>query len=371
MDRTNLPAAPEQAQPAGQEPTRRIKIRPGTLGWFLCWAVVFADLGTSVYYTPGILVPTFGVRSGIFVAMTFVVFVLLAIKYAEITWRFPEGGGVVNVSARAFHPFVGLIGGLLILVDYYLTAAISALSGVIYLGVVFPALSPQPVVEGLTVTALLAIGVLNWIGIKDSARTSALMAILAGAGQLAVVAVTAWILGWSGIQHTFHVLSGGPRLTPLFVIQGYAGAFLAFSGLETIAQLAPTMREPRRRIGYQAMGAAILIMALTSPLLTIWSTTLLTPNSGLDPNQLISILGARMGGALLGGYVAISGALLLIFASNAAVIGAYHVFVALSRMGFLPRILEKRNSWRNTPQWAILLAVLVPVTVIVVSAANV
>jgi hypothetical protein len=25
------------------------------LGWFLCWAVVFADIGTSVYYVPGIL----------------------------------------------------------------------------------------------------------------------------------------------------------------------------------------------------------------------------------------------------------------------------------------------------------------------------
>jgi len=25
------------------------------LGFVLCWAVVFADIGTSVYYTPGIL----------------------------------------------------------------------------------------------------------------------------------------------------------------------------------------------------------------------------------------------------------------------------------------------------------------------------
>ena len=25
------------------------------LGWFLCWAVVFADIGTSLYYVPGIL----------------------------------------------------------------------------------------------------------------------------------------------------------------------------------------------------------------------------------------------------------------------------------------------------------------------------
>ena len=30
------------------------------LGPFLCWAVVFADIGTSIYYVPGILYGTVG-----------------------------------------------------------------------------------------------------------------------------------------------------------------------------------------------------------------------------------------------------------------------------------------------------------------------
>src|SRR2546427_7302269 len=40
------------------------------LGAFLCWAVVFADIGTSVYYVPGILYGHFGSRSALFVLMT-------------------------------------------------------------------------------------------------------------------------------------------------------------------------------------------------------------------------------------------------------------------------------------------------------------
>jgi hypothetical protein len=103
-------------------------------------------------------------------------------------------------------------------------------------------------------------------------------------------------------------------------------------------------------------------MAVTSPLLTLWSTTLLTGNP--DPNQFISLLGAKVAGPVLGDYVAISGALLLIFASNTAVIGAYHVFIALARMGFLPRVLERRNRWRKTPHWSILAAIAVPVALI-------
>jgi len=47
--------------------------------------------------------------------------VLLTVKYAEVAWRYPEGGGVVNVASRALHPFAGLLGGCFIVVDYYLT----------------------------------------------------------------------------------------------------------------------------------------------------------------------------------------------------------------------------------------------------------
>src|SRR6266568_3017694 len=104
----------------------------------LCWAVVFADIGTSVYYSPGILYGTVGKLAGFFVFLTMSVFVLLTLKYAEVTHRFPHGGGVVTVAAQAINQWVGALGGMFILVDYFLTAAISCLSGVLYFSVVVP-----------------------------------------------------------------------------------------------------------------------------------------------------------------------------------------------------------------------------------------
>ncbi len=349
-------------------PRRRVKVRGGSLGWFLCWAVVFADIGTSIYYVPGILYPSFGSRSAIFVCMTLVVFLLLVVKYAEVAWRFPEGGGVVNVASRALHPFVGLVGGLFILIDYYLTAAISAVSGLIYLSVVAPGL--RPVVVPVTALALVVLGGLNALGIKESARVSAAFVVLAALGQLLVVLFTAISLGPSGIAASVRAVGHGTPLTPLVVLTGYGAAFLAFSGLETIAQLAPSMREPRRRIAGQAMVAVALTMTVTSPLLTLWATTQLD-GSKVDPSQFISILGAHVSGPALADYVAVSGALLLVFASNTAIIGAYHVFVALCRMGFLPRVLEQRNRWRHTPHWAILLAIVLPVALVILSRGDV
>jgi amino acid transporter len=351
----------------GTRARRRIKFHGGSLGAFLCWAVVFADIGTSIYYVPGILYGPFRNRSALFVLMTLFVFILLCVKYAEVTWRYPEGGGVVNVASQALHPFAGLLGGLFILVDYYLTAALSALSGAFYLSVVAPWLTPWAI--HVTVAALLALGVLNLLGIKESARTTAVFVCLAAAGQLGVVAATAIYLGPAGILHSFSQVTTGPRLTPIVLLTGYGAAFLAFSGLESIAQLAPAMREPRRSTAYRAMGAVVLTMAITSPLLTLWSTTLLNPNS--DPNQFISLLGAHVAGRFVGDYVAVSGSLLLVFASNTAIIGAYHVFIALTRMGFLPRALERRNHLRRTPHWAIAAAIVLPVIIVIATKGSV
>ncbi|HET9781429.1 MAG TPA: APC family permease [Candidatus Dormibacteraeota bacterium] len=324
-------------------------------------------MGTSVYYVPGILYPRYGSRSAIFVALAMFVFLLLAIKYAEVTWRYPEGGGVVNVSAQALHPFAGLLGGLLILVDYFLTAALSTVSGFTYLAVVAPI--PGDSIVPLTVVALIALAVLNIIGIRQSARTTAVFAVAAAVGQLATVVATAVYLGPHGIVESFHRMADGPSLTLPFLATGYGAAFLAFSGLESIAQLAPSMREPRRTVAYRAVGAVVLSIAITGPLLTLWSTTLLDPSA--DPNQFISLLGAHVGGKALGTYVAVTGATLLIFASNTAIIGAYHVFIALARMGFLPRVLERRNRWRLTPQWAISGAVAIPIAVVIAANGNI
>src|SRR5438445_7564177 len=133
---------------------RRVRIRGGRLGPFLCWAVVFADIGTSIYYVPGILYGQVGLHAALFVGMTTIAFVLLALKYAEVTIRYPEGGGVVTVGTRAIHPFVGLLGGMFILVDYFLTAALSAVSAIGYLAFVMPRLN-----NNLTI-GLVAIGAL-------------------------------------------------------------------------------------------------------------------------------------------------------------------------------------------------------------------
>src|SRR6266496_1870981 len=286
--------------------------KKGMLGPILCWAVVFADIGTSIYYVPGILYRTAGIRelAGFFVFLTMSVFVLLTLKYAEVTHRFPQGGGVVTVAAQALNPWFGALGGMFILVDYFLTAAISCLSGILYFSVVIPAIGPFAL--WLTVGILVLLGILNWVGISESAKVSLVGAVIAFLSDLAILFTVFTHISFGDFFALLPRMFADNPLSPVTFLTGFAGAFLAFSGLERI-----------------------------------------------------SLLAGHWGNTFLQIEVAISASALLIFASNTAIIGAYHVFMALSRMEFLPSFILRRNKLRDTPHISIALATGIPIAILI------
>src|SRR5213080_5272617 len=84
-----------------------------------------------------------------------------------------------------------------------------------------------------------------------------------------------------------------------------------------------------------------------------------------------SLFGGHWGSMLLQTEVAISASALLIFAGNTAIIGSYHVFLALSRMEFFPKFVQQRNKLRGTPHFSILLAIAIPICVLIVVQGNI
>ncbi len=353
------------------------------LGPLLCWAVVFADIGTSVYYVPGILYGNVGNLAGFFVLLTMSVFVLLTLKYAEVTHRFPQGGGVVTVAASAINKWVGALGGMFILVDYFLTAAISCLSGMQYLSVVLPTLGVSLAVPFfgpiqlpllfITIGVLVLLGLLNWVGISESAKVSFVGALIAFGSDIAILITVFTHLSLSAFLKLISETFASHALGPQELLVGFAGSFLAFSGLESISQLSPVMRTPRKRVAGIALLLVVLTIGLTSPLLTMFST-LLQPEAAKDHilrSQLISLLAGHWGSGLLQTEVAISASALLVFASNTAIIGAYHVFMALSRFGFFPAFILKRNKLRGTPHYSIMLATGIPIVVLLLVLGNI
>jgi amino acid transporter len=343
-------------------------LRPRLLGPLLCWAVVFADVGSSVYYVPGLLYrqPGVGALAAAFVSLVAVACLLLAFKYAEIAWRYPGGGGVVTVASAAFGPYLGCLGGVLILTDYFLAASIGARAGVAYLGAVFDL--PGGTLA-LSCAAILGLGALNLAGVRQSAIVSMVMGAAAFLTQIVVVVVTAASLTsaeWAALRANFTAVT---NVSGAQLLGGFGAAWLAFSGLEALSQISGSLQRPRRRVARVAMAIVFGSVLVTAPLLTAFSTGTLIGRVGAVPpsDRFISALAGAVGGTSLKVAVALSAAALLIFSANTAILGCYHVLVALQRQGFLPAGVATRSRALGTPHVAIGVATLVPVLVLLVT----
>src|SRR5258708_11282765 len=74
---------------------------------------------------------------------------------------------------------------MFILVDYFLTSAISSDSGLQYFDAIFTGIKPYVLPAALLVLALL--GLLNWRGIRESASVSAAVAVAAFLPPVAII----------------------------------------------------------------------------------------------------------------------------------------------------------------------------------------
>ncbi|MBM4392718.1 MAG: APC family permease [Deltaproteobacteria bacterium] len=339
----------------------------GRIGWILVWAVVFCDIGTSLYYVPGLLYASTGDRAGFFVAATMLAFVFLCIKEVEITRRFPGGGGVVSLSDRAFGPWFGALGGQLIMVDFFLTVAISAVSGVYYIDSIWHV---GPVLA-VTLCCLAVLCILNIVGIKESAGVSLVLAVAAFLVDIAVVGTALLRAPPEVLARIPEELASFRELGVRELLVGYAGAWLAFAGLEAMSQLAPAMRDlgPTPRKGMTAVAVTVI---LTAPLVTFLSTASLPLEiKAHEPERFMSELAAVWGGHGLKLAVVLSASSLLLFAANTAIIGNYHVMMALVRREFLPPALGALSHRFQTPYRAIVLCTLVPAAVLIAVQADI
>jgi amino acid transporter len=330
--------------------------------------VVFADIGTSIYYVPGILYGELGRRSpspaAAFVLATGLVFILLALKEVEVSARYPDGGGVVSVASDAFGPMVGCLGGIFICVDYFLTGAISSVSGLQYLGGMFPSLEGW-VVEAAC-AAIILLGLLNIVGIRESASLTAVLAVSSLIVNLTVVITVAVQLDreqWRLVAAQFTAVRG---LGLMPTLTGFASSWLAFSGLESLSQIAPALREPRQQTALRAMLLVIAGILITSPIVTAFETALLSAST-VNPDRFLFELGGKFGPGALKVAIVLTASTLLMGAANTAIIGCYHVFIALGRLGYMPAWLAERSRRFNTPHRAIAISVAVPVAVVIFS----
>ena len=242
---------------------RRRRQRQGlerVLGAPALFATAYGNVGSSIYYA-------LGLTAGIALGLTPLVFIIsglifaaTAATYAEGTVRYPEAGGSASFARHAFNELVSFGAAWAQMLNYVITVSISVIFVPHYLSIFWAPLRTNPwdIVIGICLTWLL-VGI-NIVGIQEAARLNVALAVIDFATQLLLVG-----LGFFLIFHP-HVLANnvhfGVAPTWSAFLLAIPVAMIAYTGIETVSNLAEEARDPVRSIPRAISWVAIAVFAI-------------------------------------------------------------------------------------------------------------
>jgi amino acid transporter len=339
-------------------------------------AILYGDWGTSKAYVIGLAFAVAGYASFWLIAAMCVLTGLVGLNYIVICRLYPDGGGVY-ASVRHRSEVISIVGGFLLIADYLVTAAISALSAFQYLGV------PHP--EKFAAAAIVAIGLLNLLGPKHSGGLAFLIAL--------PTALVVLVLGAFCLPHLGTALEQ-IRPLPGGLIQNwqsFVGIVLALSGVEAIANATGVMR---LNPGTTEANPSVTKTSTPAILWVLVEVCLFTALFGLAAHALnglqvshgdvnapgapgvrdyiLRYMGQTFVGAALGAgighafavIVSVVFGLLLLSATNTAVVDLIAIQFLMARDRELPSIFQRLNRW-GVPACGMILAALVPALLVI------
>jgi basic amino acid/polyamine antiporter, APA family len=331
------------------------------------FSAAYGNVGSSIYYALGVVASFALGLTPVTFLIAGLIFAFTAATYIEATVMYPEAGGSASFARHAFNEVVSFIAGWGQMLNYIITAAISAFFVPHYLGVFWPALhhGPGDVIAGIILVGLLA--ALNIKGTQESSRLNLVLAIGDLCTQILLVAIgIALVLSPSTLIDNVHL---GVAPTWGNAALGIAVGMIAYTGIETISNMAEEARDVKRTVprGTELVVLAVLGLYILLPVIALsampvtqnaaghYSTELGTTFAGDPVLGIVENLGLGPGLThALRIYVGILAAVILLIATNAALIGVSRLTFSMGHYRQLPGRLRQIHPRFNTPYIAIL-----------------
>ncbi len=345
-------------------------------------AILYGDWGTSKAYVIGLAFAFSGYSSFWIIAAMCLLTAVVAVNYIVICKHYPDGGGVY-ASVRHRSEIISIVGAFLLIADYIVTAALSALSAFQYLGV------PHP--EKFAAAAIAGIGALNWFGPKHTGGLAFLVSI-----PTFVVVVLLGLLGLPHVAQAWHnvqPLHGGWS----FNWTNFVSIVLALSGVEAVAnstgvmKLDPGSHEGRPSVVKTSTPAILWVMAEVVfftgflglvmhalPGLSIagQGTTDPTVNApGVEGvrDYMLKYMGSVFAGQLFGPAVgnavgvavSVVFGVLLLSAVNTAIGALISTQFLMARDKELPSIFRRLNDF-GVPTWGLVVSTAIPLLLVLI-----
>ena len=336
---------------------RRYRLRR-VLGVPALFSAGYGNVGSSIYYALGIVVLVAMGATPIVLGIAGILFIFTALTYAEGTAMFPEAGGSASFARHGFNDIAGFIAGWALMLSYIVTISISAFTIPPYLGFFFEPFKADPVLGTLTSMGIVVfLMTVNVIGIKETSFLNIGAAIIDITTQVALV-VIGFILLFDPVVLFNRIIDNWPSAENL--IFGIALASIAYTGIETMSQMAEETKQPERRV---PRALVMMIVAV----LVIFAGISLVSLSAMAPQELASDwardpvagIAAHIPITLISDVlkplIAILAGTILLIATNAGLIGISRLAFSLGTHRLQPAILSRVHQRFKTPYISIIL----------------
>jgi basic amino acid/polyamine antiporter, APA family len=337
------------------------------LGAPALFATVYGNVGSSIYYALGVTAAfALGLTPLVFVVAG-LIFACTTLTYAEGTVRFPEAGGSSSFARHAFNEVVSFGAAWAQMLNYVITISISAFFVPHYLSIFWEPLRTNPwdIIVGAFVIAVLV--AINVVGVKESAGLNITLSVIDFSTQVLLV-IVGFALIFNPETLKENVIWGTAPTWSQFALAIPIG-MIAYTGIETVSNLAEEARDPVRNVPRSYLYTAVAVFAIyfTLPAIALsalpveqvdgeYETKLgLPPEEGGFANDpilgVVKNLGIEQEWLLnaLEIYVGVLAATILFIATNAGVIGASRITYAMAGYRQLPETFRRLHPKLKTP----------------------
>ncbi|MGH3081827.1 MAG: amino acid permease [Gaiellaceae bacterium] len=339
-------------------------------------AVAYGEIGSSLYFALGVVaLYALGFTPWVLLAVG-LLFLLVSLSYAEGTSAIPEPGGAATFVRRAFNDPAGFLTGWALILDYLIVMALAALFVPHYIGhaVRWEGLTDEPWDTVVGVSVILGVAALRLIRRTSLYRTAILIAGLALAAHLLLV-----VLGFAFLFSADALTEGvdlGTAPSWSDIAFALPLAMLAYTGLETVANLAAETREPGRTLP-RSLFAGIGLVVAVSFAIGLVAISAYPGGTGLGTDWLraplmglAAALDAELpalAGDLVRITIGLTGALVLLTAVTTSISGAGRIAYSMGQRQMLPHTLGTLNRRTLISPAAIVSAALIASTLLVIS----
>jgi APA family basic amino acid/polyamine antiporter len=283
-----------------------------------------------------------------------VVFLLVALSYAEGTAAIPEPGGAALFVRRAFNDPAGFATGWVLLLDYLIVTALAALFVPHYLAALgWDAVGEAPWDTLAGVVIVAGVAVVRLVRRPQLYALAVAVAVIALSTHVLLIALGLPLLFDSAAIGADVDLGSEPAWEELAFALPLA--MLAYTGLETVANLAAEAREPGRTLPRSLFAGIGAVVAVSFAVAVVGlsafpadgGTTALGERWRLAPLAGIAeVIGTELPAVVGDGLlvlVSVSGVVVLLAAATTSMSGAGRLAYSLARHGMLPHAFERLN----------------------------